>query len=132
MMKIHMNLKLIAPSILALIFSGTLFSAEPMSADAVKSLLTNNTTYCKNLEKDKEFTNYYRDDGTVTKLSSEGKEKQGEWRVAGNGRHCIDWGEEEGECCHPVFDQGDGTYQKLEEGEPKAEFRVIEGNPESL
>ena len=127
-----MNLMQTVSVILALIFSGTIYSAEPMSADAVKSLLSNNTTYCKNLQKNKEYTNYYRDDGTVIKLSSGGKKKFGKWRVSGNGQHCIDWGEEDGECCHPVFDQGNGTYQKFEEGEPKAEFRVIGGNPESL
>jgi hypothetical protein len=127
-----MNLMLIAPFISVLFFSGSLFSAEPMSADAVKSLLTNNTTYCKNLQKNKEFTNYYREDGTVTKLTPDGKEKQGEWRVDNNGRHCIDWGEGEGECCHPIFDHGNGIYRKLEEGDPKSEFRVIEGNPRSL
>ena len=127
-----MNAKLVAPSILALIFSGNLFSAEPMSADALKSLLTNNTMNCKNLQKNKEFTNYYRDDGTVTKLTSNGEKKQGEWRVTDNGQHCHDWGEGEGECCHPIVDQGNGTYQKFEEGEPKAEFTVTEGNPNSL
>ena len=128
----RMNMKLIAVSVSVLFFSGVLFSAEPMSEDEVKSLLTNNTTYCKNLQKNKEFINYYREDGTLAKLTSKGEKKQGEWRVTGYGHVCIDWGEEEGECCHPVFDKGNGTYQKLEEGEPKAEFRVIEGNPESL
>jgi len=131
-MRIHMNLKQTVSVILALLFSGALYSAEPMSADEVKNLLTNNTTYCKNLQKNKEFTNFYRDDGTVVKLSSAGKKKLGKWRVSDNGRHCVDWGEEDGECCHPVFDLGNGTYRKLEEGEPKTEFRVIEGNPESL
>ena len=128
----HMNSKQFVPFVLVLFFSSPLFSAEPMSADAVKSLLTNNTTYCKNLQKNKEFTNYYSDDGTVIKLTSEGEKNQGEWRVADNGQHCIDWGEGEGECCQPVYDKGNGTYLKVEEGEPKAEFSVIEGNPNSL
>jgi len=127
-----MDKNLIVPSILVLFFSGSLLSAEPMSADAVKSLLTNNTMNCKNLQKNKEFTNYYRDDGTVTKLTSKGKKMQGEWRVTGNGQHCHDWGDEEGECCHPIVDLGNGTYQKIEDDEPKAEFTVTEGNPKSL
>lgn len=127
-----MNMKLIVPFILALIFSGTLFSAEPMSTDAVKSLLTNNTMYCKNIQKDSESINYYRDDGTVTKLSSKGEKIQGNWRVADDGRHCQDWGNEDGECCHPVFDEGNGTYHKTEEDNRKAEFTVTEGNPENL
>jgi hypothetical protein len=85
-------MKLIAASIFVLFFSGALFSAEPLSEDAVKSLLTNNTTYCKNLQKKKEFINYYREDGTLVKLVPKGEKKQGEWRVTGNGHVCIDWG----------------------------------------
>jgi hypothetical protein len=131
-MKPHILLNLSASVILTLFYSSAVYSAEPMSADAVMNLLSNNTTYCKNLQKNKEYTNYYRDDGTVIKLSPGGIKKLGRWRVSDNGRHCIDWGEEDGECCHPVIDQGNGTYRKLEEGEPKSEFRVTEGNPESL
>jgi hypothetical protein len=127
-----MNLKLITPSILALTFSGALFSAGPMSSDAITSLLTNNTMYCKNIQKNSEFINYYRDDGSVTKLTSNGEKMQGKWRVDDDGRHCQDWGKDDGECCHPVFDRGNGVYQKMEEGEPKSEFTVTEGNPENL
>lgn len=127
-----MYLRLITSSFLALIFSGALFSAEPMSADAVKSLLTNNTMYCRNIQKDSESINYYRDDGTVTKLTSKGEIIQGNWRVADDGWHCQDWGNDDGECCHPVFDEGYGIYQKTEEDNPKAKFTVTEGNPENL
>ncbi len=127
-----MYLQLITSFILALTFSGALSSAEPMPADAVKSLLTNNTMYCKNIQKDAEYINYFRDDGTVTKLTSKGEKIQGKWRVADDGQHCQDWGKDDGECCNPIFDEGNGTYLKTEEDNPKAEFTVTEGNPESL
>lgn len=125
-----MYLKLIAPSVLAVIFSGPLFSAEPMSADSVRSLLTNNTIHCKNFNKNKEFTTYFRDDGSATKLTREGETISGKWRVNDAGEHCLDWGE--GECCNPVFDNGNGTYMKTDEGKPKTEFTVTTGNPEKL
>lgn len=131
-MTIHMKMQLIVLSFFALFFSGAAISAEPMSADALKSLLTNNTMNCKNLKKNEAFTNYYRDDGTVTKLTSNGEKLQGKWRVDDNGQHCQDWGKEEGECCNPVFDQGNGTYLKFEDSEPKAEFTVTKGNPKGL
>jgi hypothetical protein len=127
-----MNLKLMASSFVALIISGAVSAAEPMSADAVKRLLTNNTTNCRNLEKNREFINYYRDDGAVVKLTSVGEKQLGKWRVADNGQHCVDWGGEEGECCFPVIDLGNGTYQKMEGDRPKSEFTVTEGNPENL
>jgi hypothetical protein len=131
-MTIHMKIQLIVLSFFALLFSGAAFSAEPMSADALKSLLTNNTMNCKNLKKNEAFTNYYRDDGTVTKLTSNGEKLHGKWRVDDNGQHCQDWGKEDGECCNPVFDKGNGTYLKFEDSEPKAEFTVTEGNPKGL
>lgn len=125
-----MNIQLITPSVLALIFSGSLFSAEPISADAVKRLLTNNTMNCKNLRKNKTFTNYYRDNGSVTKLTLKGNKIQGKWRVTDDGKHCHDWGEEEH--CLSIIDKGNGTYQKIEAGKPRTEFTVTEGNPENL
>jgi len=129
-MRTHINLKLIASSILALAFSGALFSAEPMSADAVMSLLTNNTINCRNLQKNHESSVYFRDDGTATRLNPEGEKIQGNWRVTENGQHCVNWGEEER--CNSVVDQGGGSYQKIEEGKPRAEFTVTEGNLKSL
>jgi hypothetical protein len=127
-----MKLKFFTSCVLFLTYCGALLAAEPMSADAVKHLLTNNTMYCKNIQKDSEFINYYRDDGTVTKLTSSGEKMQGKWRVSDDGRHCQDWGNVDGECCHPVIDLGNGNYQKTEENAAKSEFTVTEGNPEGL
>jgi hypothetical protein len=127
-----MKMKFFTSSVLVLTYCGVLLAAEPMSAESVKRLLTNNTMYCKNIQKDSEFINYYRDDGTVTKLTANGEKVQGKWRVTDDGRHCQDWGNTDGECCHPIFDEGNGTYQKTEEDEAKSEFTVTEGNPEGL
>jgi hypothetical protein len=125
-----MKSKLIAPTVFALTFSGALFAAEPMSADAVKLLLTNNTMNCTNLEKREAFTNYFRSDGTVTKLASDGIRTQGKWRVTDDGQHCMDWGEHER--CNPIVDEGNGIYHKTEEGKSRAEFTVTTGNPNHL
>jgi hypothetical protein len=108
-----MKMKLIASSMLALTFSGALFSAESMSVDAVKSLLTNNTINCKNFQMNHESNIYFRDDGTATRLNHEREKIPGKWRVTDNGQHCVDWGEDER--CNSVVDQGNGTYQKIEE-----------------
>jgi hypothetical protein len=128
-----MNTKLNALTLLALFLSGGLFAAEPLSPDAIKRLLTNNTMSCKNLQKNEMFTNYYRDDGSVTKLTSTGEKIQGTWHVTDDGQHCHDWeNNEEDECCHPIYDQGNGIYQRIEDDKPKAEFTVTEGNPKNL
>jgi hypothetical protein len=126
----YMKFKLIASSILALTCSGVLFSAESMSADEIKSLLTNNTINCKNLQKNHESTVYFRGDGAATRINHEGEMVPGTWRVTDNGRHCVDWGEEER--CNSVVDKGNGTYQKIEDDKPMAEFTVTEGNPQNL
>ncbi len=124
-----MHKKLIA-SILTLVFSGTLFAAEPLSADALNSLLLNNTMHGKNLQHDREFTNYFRDDGSVTKITSTGTIKHGKWHVTDKGEHCGDWGR--GERCNLVVDLGNGRYQKIDKDKPRIEFTVIKGNPNNL
>jgi hypothetical protein len=125
-----MELKLMASSLLVLTFSGHLLAAETMSAVAIKRMLTNNTNNCKNLQKNHESSVYFRDDGTVTRLNHEGETVPGTWHVTGNGQHCVDCGEEER--CNAVVDMGNGTYQKIEAGKPRAEFTLVEGNPLGL
>lgn len=125
-----MNMKLITASLLALTLSGALFSAELMSADAIKTLLTNNTIICKNLQIKHVSSVYFRNDGTATRLNHEGEKIPGNWRVTDNGQQCVDWGEDER--CNSVVDQGNGAYQKIEEGKPRAEFTVTKGNPKKL
>ena len=115
----HMNLKLIVPSILTLAFSGALFATESMSADAIKSLLTDNTINCKNLQKNIESDIYFRSDGTATRFTSEGKKLHGNWRVTDDGQHCVDWGERERERFNLLVDQGSGSYQKIEDDKPR-------------
>jgi hypothetical protein len=124
------HMKLIVPFILMLAFSGTLFAAESMSAGAIKSLLTDNTIKCKNLQKNIASDIYFRSDGTATRFTSEGKKLHGNWRVTDDGQHCVDWGERER--FNLLVDQGSGSYQKIEDDKPRAEFTVTEGNPMSL
>ena len=113
-------------------FSGVLYPAEPMSAEALKDLLTNNTMYCKNKQKNKEFVNFYREDRTVTKRLPDGTIWEGLWRITEDGKHCQDWGAEDGECCFPIVDTGNGHYQKIDKGKPKTDFTVTKGNSENL
>lgn len=110
--------------------SGALRAEDFMSADAIRRLLTGNTMHCTNFIRDESFINYFRADGTVTKLASGGGKSRGTWHVTEDGMHCLDWGEHER--CNPIADLGDGTYQKIEDGHPRSEFTVIDGNPNGL
>jgi hypothetical protein len=101
-----------------------------MSAVAIERMLTNNTSNCKNLQKNHESSLYFRDDGTVTRLNHEGERIPGTWHVTDNGQYCLDWGEEER--CNAIVDRGDGTYQKIEAGNRRAVFTLVEGNPLGL
>ena len=129
-MRSHMNSGQVLVPLLALGFPCFLSAEQPMSAAAIGHLLTNNTMHCTNFYRDESFINYFRDDGTVTKLASDGRKTHGTWRVTEDGRHCLDWGEHER--CNPVIDLGDGTYQKIEDEQPRAQFTVTEGNPNGL
>ena len=131
-MTIKIRMQLIALSLVSQFSSGSLSADEALSADAIKNLLTNNTMNCRNLEKNQEFSNYYRDNGTVTKLTAAGETQQGTWHVSEDGKHCQDWGKEAGDCCFPIIDKGNGIYQKFEDGEPRSEFTVTQGNPNNL
>lgn len=123
----------IVPAIAILMISGQLYAAEPMSADAVKSLMSNNTMNGKNLKKDKNFTNYFREDGTATKLTSKGKKWQGKWQVKDDGQHCVEWDKKKKRGgCGAIVDLGNGTYHKLEGDKPRIEFTITEGNAKNL
>jgi hypothetical protein len=65
-------MRFLAPAVVSLFLSGYLAAAEPMSAHTVTALMTNNTMNGKNLDKNREFTDYFRDGGTSAKLTSKG------------------------------------------------------------
>ena len=127
-----MHFKLSAFTVLALVFSGHLFAADPMSSEAVKELITNNTMNGKNLYKNKQFTNYFREDGSATKLTSKGKKWQGKWHVTENGQHCVDWQRDKGDQCGVIIDLGNDTYHKMDGDKPRVEFTITEGNANNL
>jgi hypothetical protein len=129
-MRMIMLLRRIGPAVLTLLFSASLFAAEPMSADEVKSLLTDNTMNGVNLEKNKKFTNFFKSDGTAIKRNAKGKMKTGKWHVNDNGEHCTNWGK--GDRCGAIIKVRENIYQKMDGDKPRVEFNTSRGNPENL
>jgi hypothetical protein len=123
-------LRAIIPAVLTSLFSLPLFAAEPMSADAVKDLLTNNTMNGVVLKKNRRFISFFEDDGTMVKRNAKGKLVTGAWYVNDNGEHCTDWGK--GSRCGAIVDLGDNTYEKLHGGKPSVKFSVTRGNAKNL
>ena len=124
--------KYLASSIVALAFTGSLHAAQPMSTDEVRALMTGNTMNGKNLVKNLNFTNYYREDGTTTKLTAKGKKWQGTWRVTDDGQHCVEWKKKKREQCGAIIDLGNDTYRKMAGDKPRIEFTVTAGNAKDL
>jgi hypothetical protein len=122
--------KRISSAIIGMLLSAQLFAAEPMSADAVKSLPTDNTMNGINLEKNKNFVNFYKGDGTAIKRNSKGKKKTGKWYVKDNGEHCANCGKRDG--CGAIVTLGDNAYQKMDGDKPRVKFSITEGNSENL
>ena len=102
-----------------------------MSADEVTHLLANNTMHCSNLQKGEAFTNYFRDDGTVTKLAADGTQNPRARGVSPTMDSTVSTGASMSVAIR-LIDQGNGTYQKIEDDKPRTEFTVSEGNPNGL
>jgi hypothetical protein len=127
-----MRLALFASFIAIFAPPSLLHAAQAMTSDAIKNLMTNNTMNGKNLEKNHEFTNYFREDGTAAKLSAKGKKWRGKWRVTEDDQHCVDWGRGKGWRCGAIIDLGNNTYHKLDGDKPRIEFTVTLGNAKNL
>lgn len=129
-MKPLMYVRRMAGAVVVLLLSAPLPAAEQMSAEAVRELLTKNTMNGKNIKKNRNFTSYFKKDGTVTKRNHRGKLQTGYWFINDNGEHCIDWGN--GDRCGVIIDLGDNTYHIMGGNKPSVVFSITKGNSKRL
>jgi len=105
-----------------LLFTQASYAANYMSADEVKSALTDKTLDGVFLPKNKKFSIYEAPDGTHHVLRPNGKRDKGRtWFVNDEGQHCTThpkWKKKakwkDGRCSH-VVDAGNGEYHKFNE-----------------
>ena len=84
-----------------------------MSAEDVKSLVTNKTAKGVHLKKSFSYTIYFAPDGSLHQIKTNGDERKGEWEVKDNGKHCVTWDDSDRTFCRFVRDNGDQTYTKI-------------------
>jgi len=104
-----------------ILFSTGAHAAEPLSADAVKKLLSGNTAHALSTTGNTP-KNYFAPDGKLYR-EMDGKLSEGTWSVSDDGTHCVH-GLPGG--CAKVVRNEDGTHDRIKEnGEVYARWILI-------
>jgi len=119
------------PFLMAL--SATAVAGTPLNGDQVKQLISGNTVRLHSNVQGVDYNVYFAANGSATSHNeSNSKNYKGTWRITDSGEHCSTWGNKE-ETCGIVMDMGDGTYNRMEGGAPRAIWsKVSPGNPLGL
>ena len=98
------------------LFFGIVAHAEEklLTAEEAQALFSNKTFDGFNEEKGKDYKVFSSADGVHNLQKSNGKMKEGEWRIDDKGRHCVKFKKEK---CTKVIAVGDGIYEKHRRGE---------------
>ncbi|MGD8743102.1 MAG: hypothetical protein PVH46_06715 [Granulosicoccaceae bacterium] len=97
-----------------------------LSANEARALFSNKTFDGHNESKGKDFRVFSSADGVHNLQKSNGKRKQGEWRIDDEGHHCVSFGSEK---CTQVIDVGGGVYHKVRNGEHTHTLKnFVDGN----
>ena len=112
-----------ALSTIAFIFSVPVLAGTPLSGKQVKQLVSGNSVEAHSNAKGFDFKVYFAPDGSAVS-EVKGKTHKGAWRITDSGKHCIQWTTQK-ENCAQVVDMDDGTYNRMEEGYPRAVWKKI-------
>jgi len=104
-------------------FSVPALAGTPLSGEQVKQLVSGNSVEAHSNAKGFDFKAYFATDGSAGSEVN-GKTYKGAWRINDSGEHCIQWATQK-EYCAQVVDMGDGTYNRMEEGYPRAVWKKI-------
>lgn len=108
-------------------FSVPALAGTPLSGDQVKQLISGNSVEAHSNAKGFDFKTYFAPDGSAVLEGGTGKTFTGAWRINESGEHCVQWKrqKEQKETCAQIVDMGDGTYNRMEEGYPRAVWKKI-------
>jgi len=98
-------------------------AGSALSGDQVKQLITGNSVEAHSNAKGVDFKAYFAADGSAS-LEANGKNRKGVWHINDSGEHCIQWNTQK-ENCGQIVDMGDGTYNRMEEGYPRAVWKKV-------
>jgi hypothetical protein len=99
-----------ASGLAAMIGSLTANAGEPLSAAALKALISGRTAHAEHLKRGFTFKAYFKENGEYIRYK-DGSTNEGNWRIEDDGSHCVDWGYNER--CATMEDNGDGTYTRV-------------------
>ena len=108
-----------------LVLSTSTLAGAPLGGEQIKQLASGNTVSLHSLAKGADFKNYYAADGTAASFEeSNGKKNKGAWRVTDSGEWCVHW-RGATERCGQIIDNGDGTYNRMEDGNLRSVWKMI-------
>jgi hypothetical protein len=88
-------------------------AADKLSAEAVKTLLTDKTVFARQEKGRYNFTNYFAADGSAKQLTDTGEKKTGTWHVESDGTLCVTWVGDAESVCGPLIPAGAGQYKRM-------------------
>jgi hypothetical protein len=100
----------------------------PLSGEQIKQLAIGNTIAIYSVAKNRNSKTHYAPEGVATSYNEDtGKTYKGTWRITDSGEWCNYWPTEKNatEHCGQVIDNGDGTYNRLEEGSLRSVWKKI-------
>ncbi len=106
-------------------FAVPALAGTPLSGDQVKQLISGNSVEAHSNAKGIDFKAYFAPDGSAVSEGSNGKTIKGAWRINDSGEHCTQWNRQK-ETCGQIVNMGDGTYNRMEEGYPRAVWKKIQ------
>lgn len=114
----------------ALLFLMTLstsaLAGTPLSGEQIKHLAMGNTVSIYSIAKSDSYKNHYAADGKAFSLQeSNGRRNTGIWRVTDSGEWCVQWKGAD-DRCGLLIDNGDGTYDRQEDGKARSIWKKIE------
>jgi hypothetical protein len=116
----------IASTLFVMTLSTSALAATQLGGDQLKQLVAGNTVSLHSIAKSADYKNHYAADGTAYSLQeSNGKKNKGAWRISDTGEWCVLW-TGASERCGQVFDNGDGTYNRMEDGSLRSVWKKIE------
>lgn len=97
-----------------------------LNGEQIKQLVSGNTVLAHNIDQGTDYKNYYSPDGTmISRNESNGQiYKDKRWRVSDSGDICSQSAGKK-ESCGQVVDNGDGTYNRLDNGSPRGVWKKV-------
>lgn len=99
----------------AMLFSGSIIAAEPLSGDAVKALISDKTFDVRNEQKGKDLVVFDSADGRhLVYIPWKDKVSKRKWWLDGN-KHCTSH-PKRGDSCKDIVPAGNGVYHGITDG----------------